>query len=137
MCYMCQGAYRRFRADPGWGMTTVGGFRKNKRGELVFDGPAREVPNAPSSNWFRYIVRERLLRGLCRYPYAVHQGRETDSKWHPDKMPPWDDVHTVPSNIDKIPPAQAIALGLVAIPHVQPDPRLSDIGPWGPPDTGL
>ncbi len=133
---MCQSAYQRFRVDPGWGTVTKGGFQ-TIRGKLVYDGPLREVPYVPSGNWFRYIVRERLLRGLCRYPYRKDRARSVDTKWFPDRMPPWNDVHMVPQDIGAMKPEQAIALGLVAHPHTQPDPRLSDIGPWGPPVQGL
>lgn len=136
LCYPCQGAYQRFRNDPIWGTKNAGGFQ-TVRGKLRFEGPVREVPNTPSTNWFRYIVRERLLRGFCRYPYAHHRARESDPRWYPDKMPPWDDVHTVPSDIGKMTPAQAIALELIDVPHEQPDQRLSEIGPWGPPTVGI
>lgn len=135
MCYMCQGAHRRFQTDPGWGMKTIGG-PQTVRGKLRFDGPLREVPNVPSGSWFRYIVRERLLRGLCRYP-TTQPKRDKNQHWNPDKMPPWNDAHLVPSDGFEIPPLMGLVLGLVEAPHAQPDPRLSDIGPWQPPATGL
>lgn len=135
-CFMCASAYQRFRHDPRWGTKTVGGFQK-VRGKLRFDGPPREVPNVPSGTWFRYIVRERLLRGLCRYPYTKQHARSHDTQWHPDKMPPWDDVHTIPWDFNTIDPQHLIGLELVDVSHEEPDDRIGNIGSWGPPAEGL
>lgn len=105
------------------------------RNKLVYKGPVKEVPNVPSGNWFRYIVRERLLRGLSRYPYT-YSAYDERSQWIPDKMPPWNDVHTVPWDFHLVPPTKAIALGIVDVPETEgSDEPEGHIGPWGPPDA--
>lgn len=134
LCYKCQSAYQRFRADPGWGMKTVGGFQ-TVDGKLVYSGPQKQVPNVPSGNWFRYIVRERLLRGLCRYPYTRQHARSHDVNWRPDKMPPWDDVNTIPQDHHLIDPQHLIGLGVVDVPQEQNFEPEGYIGPWGPPEA--
>lgn len=115
-------------------MKTIGGLRK-VRNRLVDDGPLREVPNAPSGNWFRYIVRERLLRGLSRYPF-IYAAFEQKHYWYPDKMPPWDDIHIAPTDFADIPPKQLVALGIADVleQNFEPD---GYVGPWGPPDKGI
>lgn len=134
MCYLCQGAYQRFRNDPKWGTIKKGGLTYTN-GRLTREpGSVREVPNVPSGNWFRYIVRERLLRGLTRYPY-VYSGKESDTKWLPDKKYPWDDVHTVPHDLHKMTSQQAIALEIVDIHYEEPIAAEGHIGQWGPPVT--
>lgn len=93
-CTYCRSAYARFRRDPGW----------------------RGCP--PGAQWFRYIVRERLMRGYNRYPHKQkgHDIQHGNIHWEPDRKPPWPDVNFAPEDVHLVSIAQAIRLGIIDVP---------------------